>query len=154
MPSTIAIFGLGNPLMADEGVGIRVLEALQRRDDLPAYVELIDLGTGGWRLLDETAGRRALIFVDCALMGEQPGTIRRFRPEQVRSSRVRMRGGLHDGDLLSSLALAAALGKCSGDVVIFGIEPERIGPGLELTAALSSRLEEYAARILEEARGS
>jgi len=153
VPDRIAIFGLGNPLMADEGVGIKVLEALERRDDLPDRVELIDLGTAGWRLLHEVAGRRALIFVDCALMGESPGTMRRFRPEQVRSSKVRLRGSLHDGDLLSSLALAAALGKCAGEIVIFGIEPASIGPGLELTPDLAARVERYAERILREARG-
>ena len=150
MASEIAIFGLGNPLMADEGVGVKVIEALSRRGDLPEEVELIDLGTGGWRVLHETAGRRVLIFVDCALMGEPPGTMRRFRPDQVRSRKVRMRGSLHDGDLLSSLALAAALGKCTGDVVIFGIEPAGIGPGLDLSSTLAARIDDYVESILRE----
>jgi hypothetical protein len=61
-----------------------------------------------------------------------------------------MRGSLHEGDLLSNLALARSLGKCSGEVSIFGIEPVHVGPGLELTAELSCRVEEYAERIKEQ----
>ncbi len=150
MAQTIAVFGLGNPLMSDEGVGIEVLHALEARDDLPSDVELIDLGTGGLSLLHETAGRRKLIFVDCALMGATPGEIRRFRPAEVRSQKVGTRYSLHEGDLLANLELAAAVGDCPNDVVIFGIEPASMDQNMALTPVLASRLDDYVSRLVAE----
>jgi len=150
MTAPVAVFGLGNPLMSDEGVGIRVLEALERAGELPAEVELIDLGTGGLRLVHEAAGRRKLVFIDCAFMGEAPGAMRRFTPEEVRSVKPGMRHSLHEGDLLGNLALARRIGHCPDEVVIFGIEPGSVDPGLELTEALASRVDDYARRVREE----
>lgn len=152
MSAKIAIFGLGNPLMTDEGIGIHVLDRLGRRGDLPAGVELIDLGTGGMRLLHQIEGRRKLIFVDCTCMGEKAGTLRRFRPEEARSKKAGVRASVHEGDLLETLALAKELGTLPADVVILGIEPQTIAPGLELSPALATRLEEYAEQVLREAR--
>ena len=154
MIAEIAIFGLGNPLMADEGIGIRVLEALRRRTDLPGNVELIDLGTGGWRVLHEAGGRRRLIFVDCARMGEPPGTIRRFLPDDVRSRKTRLRGSLHDGDLLSILEIATEFADCTGEIVLFGIEPVEIKPRDRLSPVLAGRVDEYVEQVLGEARRS
>ena len=151
MRAQIAIFGLGNPLMTDEGIGIHVLETIARRDDLPAGVEMIDLGTGGMRLLHQVEGRKKLIFVDCVKMGQQAGTLRRFRPDEVRSKKEHARWSLHDGDLLETLALAEDLGTLPEDVVIFGIEPQRIEPGLELSPALAASLEDYAEQVILEA---
>ncbi len=151
MRAQIAIFGLGNPLMTDEGIGIHVLETIERRGDLPAGVEMIDLGTGGMRLLHQVEGRSKLIFVDCACMGESPGTLRRFRPDEARSKKDGARRSLHEGDLLETLKLAQELGSLTGEVVIFGIEPQEIAPGLELSPALARQLEEYAEQVLREA---
>jgi len=153
MKAQIAIFGLGNPMMTDEGIGIHVLETLERRGDLPAGVELIDLGTGGMRLLHQIEGRRKLIFVDCVKMGQQAGAVRRFRPDEVRTKKENARWSLHEGDLLETLALAKDLGSLPEDVVIFGIEPQRIEPGLELSSALAASLEDYAEQVLREAGG-
>lgn len=150
MTIPIAVFGLGNPLMTDEGIGILVLQALEARNDIPAEVELVDLGTGGLRILHEAEGRTKLIFVDCAFMGEPAGTIRRFTPDEVRSVKPRMRQSVHESDLMHNLELARRLGRCPDDVVILGIEPERVEPGMQLTPALEGRLEDYVAAVLAE----
>jgi hydrogenase maturation protease len=153
MVRSVAIFGLGNPLMSDEGIGISVLQALGLRDDLPATVELIDLGTGGMSLLHETAGRLKLIFIDCAFMDQPAGTLIRFSPEDVRSRDVRMRWSLHEGDLLATLALAAAVGECPDDVIIFGIQPANVEPGQTLSPALAKHLTSYVDQVITEAKG-
>jgi len=45
------VLGLGNILMADEGVGVHVVRALEQHP-LPAHVECLDGGTGGFILLE------------------------------------------------------------------------------------------------------
>ena len=105
--------------------------------------DFVDLGTSAMRALHAMAGRRKAVFVDCALMGEAPGTIRRFTPEQVRSQKALSGLTLHEGDLLKVIELSRTLGECPEEVVIFGIQPECIEPGEALSPILAARLGEY-----------
>jgi len=144
------IICLGNPLMRDEGIGIRLAsELLVHLTDNPD-VEVMDLGTGGFSVMHAITGRKKIIFVDCAVMGREPGEMYRFTPEQVRSKKVRIRYSLHEGDLLNTLDLSQRLGQCPDDIVIFGIEPKEIAPGEGLTGELESNIQQYVRTILKE----
>ncbi len=144
------LIGMGNPLMRDEGIGPRVLEALNERNLVPPGVEVADLGTAGFQVLHVIAGRRKAVFIDCARMSETPGTMRRFTPDEVKSQKVLTRLSLHEGDLLHTLELSRQLGERPEEVVIFGVEPDEIAPGQELSAALAARLDEYVEAVTAE----
>jgi len=49
---TTVVLGLGNILLGDEGVGVRVVEALAARYDLPPEITVIDGGTSGMDMMD------------------------------------------------------------------------------------------------------
>ena len=136
----ILVAGVGNPLMGDEGVGPAVVEAFRSAWDGPRVVETVDAGTGGMALLYSMEGREAAILVDCARMGEPPGTIRRFTPEQARSARQLPGISLHEGDLLDLIRLGHRLGMLPPRLVILGIEPSWIGPGGRLSPIVRSAL--------------
>jgi hydrogenase maturation protease len=144
------IICLGNPLMRDEGIGVRLASELSPRLADHPDVEVLDLGTGGLTVMHAIAGRERVVFVDCAIMGEPPGVIRRFTPEEVHSKKVRTRYSLHEGDLLDTLKLAHSLGECPGNIVIFGIEPKEVAPGEGLTEELQSNIWHYIETILKE----
>jgi len=147
------IIGLGSPLMSDEGVGVHLIRRLPTHGPFGPRVDLLDLGTAGARILHAVAGRRKVIFVDCAFMDEEPGAIRRFTPDDVKSERVLPRMSLHEGDLLQFIELSRRLGECPEEVVIFGIQPQDTFPGEELSATLADRMEGYLEAILTELRG-
>jgi len=136
--------------MSDEGIGVRLIEELEAKHELPPEVELMELGTGGLTILHAIRDRKKALFVDSALMGETPGSMRRFRPEEVVSQKLQPRMSLHEGDLLQTLALAQRLGECPEEVIIFGIEPESVESGQGLSACLESRLGEYVACLMAE----
>jgi hydrogenase maturation protease len=146
----ILIICLGNPLMRDEGIGIRLASELTAHLASNPDVEVMDLGTGGLSVIHAIAGREKIIFVDCAIMGQTPGLIHRFTPEQVNSKKVRMCYSLHEGDLLNTLELSRNLGQCPDDIVIFGIEPKEIAPGEGLTSELENNVQHYVQTILKE----
>ena len=146
----ILIICLGNPLMRDEGIGIRMASELSVHLTDNPHVEVTDLGTGGLSVMHAIAGREKVIFVDCAIMGQTPGLILRFTPDQVHSKKVRMRYSLHEGDLLNTLELSGRLGQCPDDIVIFGIEPKEITHKEGLTGELENNIPEYVQTILEE----
>jgi hydrogenase maturation protease len=144
------IISLGNPLMRDEGIGIRLASELSMQLAGNPEVEVLDLGTGGLTVMHAIAGREKVVFVDCAIMGETPGVMRRFTPDEVTSKKVKTRYSLHEGDLLDTLRLSQTMGECPDDIVIFGIEPKDVAPGQGLSEELQSNIRQYIETILKE----
>ena len=147
----VIVLGLGNTLMRDEGVGIRIVQKLEASNSAAfPNVEFADYGTAGMRVLHGIANRRKAVIVDCARMGCPPGAIRRFTPENVRSIK-RMPGfSLHEGDLLNVLSLSRQLGETPEEVVIFGIEPKEVSPGDTLSNTVKTNIEKYLDTIRDE----
>jgi len=152
MKNPVVVLGLGNPLMADEGIGVHLIERLTKLAAQFPGVDFVDAGTAGMSVLHLIEGRRKAIFIDCAFMDEEPGAIKRFTPEDVRSTKVLACQSLHETDLLRILHLARQLDQAPGEVVIFGIQPERLTPDRNLSAALSDRIDAYLSQILRELR--
>lgn len=145
----IMILGVGNLLFTDEGVGIRVAEALQDRYDFPENVKVVDGGTLGMNLLGIISEADHLIVVDAVRNGGEPGTLYRLAGEEV-PKRIRAKNSLHQVDLLEALTLCEALDKVP-ETVIIGVEPEDITTlGIELTPAISSRIEDLINMVLKE----
>ncbi len=82
MPETnnkTLILGLGNVIMGDEGVGVHVVRALEKHT-LPANVECLDGGTGGFILLEPLQSASRIILIDAAADGNPVGTVTRTTP--------------------------------------------------------------------------
>jgi len=73
------ILGVGNFLLKDEGVGIHVVQALEK-ENLPPDVSLMDGGTGGLHLLGLLQGYDRIIMIDATLDDNPPGTARMIQP--------------------------------------------------------------------------
>ena len=144
------VLGLGNPLMRDEGIGVFLIQRLARWVDRYPSVEFVDAGTGGLSVLHLIEGRRQAVIIDCALMNEAPGTIKRFTPEDVRSTKVLAHQSLHEMDLLRVIEMARTLGQSPEDIVLFGIQPAVVGPGQGLSQALMDRVDEYVSIVVRE----
>ncbi len=74
------MLGLGNVIMGDEGVGVHVVRALELHT-LPANVECLDGGTGGFTLLEPLQEAGHIILIDAAADGNPPGTVTRTTPK-------------------------------------------------------------------------
>jgi hydrogenase maturation protease len=146
----VVVLGLGNPLMADEGVGVSLVARLAESAAKYPAVDFVDAGTGGLSLLYHIEGRHKAILIDCAFMDEPPGTIRRFTPDEVRSTKVLAHQSLHELDLMRVIAMAHELGQAPEEIVIFGIQPERIELDQHLSSTLVDKMDEYVATILHE----
>lgn len=144
------MLGLGNPLMGDEGIGVYLVERLaDRAADYPS-VDFLDAGTGGLSVLHDIEGRRKAILIDCAFMDEKPGAIRRFTPDEVRSRKVLAHQSLHEVDLMRTIEIARQLGQAPEEIVIFGIQPQRVELSQGLSPTLMERTDEYASAVLHE----
>ena len=152
MEKPVVVLGLGNPLMADEGIGVYLVErVMESAAEYPA-VDFVDAGTGGLSILHHIEGRRKAVVIDCAFMDEPPGAIRRFTPEEVRSTKVLAHQSLHEADLMRIIAMARQLGQAPDEIVIFGIQPERVEFRQGLSRTLAEKIDEYVSMILHELR--
>ena len=118
----VLILGIGNPLMGDDGVGIRVAELLAETK-LPDGVTVQEAGLPGWGLPSWLEGRSNVILVDAVQMDAAPGAWKRFRPDDLR---VVMEDGslsLHEPGLACGLALTEALNLLPERLILYGIQP-------------------------------
>jgi hydrogenase maturation protease len=148
---TVLVLGLGNPLQADDGVGCRVIEALEGRE-LPTGVEVLDAGTPGVGLINLLEGRQRAIIVDAAEMGRQPGEVVRFRPEDVTLTGSTDRFSLHRTAVADALALAHALNLALPEIVVFGVQPGYVGWRDELSPEVAAAIPGLVDAILEQLR--
>lgn len=145
----ILVLGVGNILLKDEGVGVKVVERLQSEYCFSPNVELMDGGTLGLRLLDPIAEADYVIVVDAVQNARPPGTLYRLPVDEL-EKRVTFKNSLHQLDLVETLAYAEILGN-RPDAVIIGVEPADISPwGTELTEVIAASVPEMCAGVLRE----
>ena len=144
------VLGIGNPLMCDEGIGIRVIEELLSAADNFPEADFVDAGTGGIALIHQLEGYKKAILIDCALMGLAPGTIKRFTPADVTSIKQLAHLSLHEADIITVLELARNVGHCPEEIIFFGIEPIAIKQHIGLTKKIQSLLPNYIQKIKTE----
>jgi hydrogenase maturation protease len=150
MKKPVIVIGLGNTLMSDEGVGVRVVQRLLDFAGRFPLVDFVDAGTAGMSILHLITDKDKAIFIDCARMGEKPGAIRKFTPQEIKSTKVLAHRSLHEADLIKVIDLAGQLGQCPAEMVIFGIEPEVVEPGAGLSETLAGKIEHYVSVVCQE----
>jgi hydrogenase maturation protein HypF len=144
----VLVLGIGNILLRDEGVGVRVIEAMAGKD-LPPEIELVDGGTAGADLIDLIADRRKVVVIDAVQAHAEPGTLFRFTPADLVPTEVHA-VSLHQVGLLESLSMARQLGVAPQEVVVFAVEPKEVRPGLELTPEIAALVPKIVELVLKE----
>lgn len=129
----ILILGIGNYLMGDEGVGVHLAKRMEK-EVLPAGVDVLDGGTGGFHLLEYFEDYAYVILVDATLDGREPGTIRLIKPRFAADFPPAM--STHDiglKDLVSALQLLGRMPEIDLFVVSIASVQQQ---GIDLTAEI------------------
>lgn len=139
----VLILGIGNVLWADEGFGVRCVEAMADRYALPETVKLMDGGTQGLYLLPFLEEAEALLVFDAIDYGLPAGTLRLIRDEQVPAFMGAKKMSLHQTGFQDVIATAMLMGQCPARMVLIGCQPvelEDYGGGLR--PAVAARIPE------------
>ena len=133
----ILVMGIGNYLMADEGVGVHVAQRLAKLS-LPDTVDVVDGGTGGFHLLEYFENYSKIILVDATLDNQPAGAIRLIKPKFASDFPKSM--STHDiglKDMVSSLQL---MGKAP-EIFLFVVSIASVqDQGIELTNAAEEKV--------------
>ncbi len=143
---SIAVLGVGNSLLTDDGAGIHALErfaASNTRDD----VFCLDGGTVGLALLDRLSRLNGLIALDAMKLGKRPGTVTVLEGEAMDSHLRNQHGSVHElglSDLMDAMRLRSDLPEMRA---LIGIEPADMDWGTQPTPAVVAALPEAASHI-------
>ena len=141
------ILGVGNILLCDEGIGVRVIEYLQQQT-LPESVELVDGGTAGADMIDILTNRETVIIIDAVRSDKPAGTIMRFGPEDLMPQQDNPLS-LHELDIPQTLAMTHLLKCAPKNVICIGIVPECIIPGMNLSETLADLVPQISQIVLD-----
>jgi hydrogenase maturation protease len=133
-----AVIGIGSVLKGDDGLGIRVIDELEK-EPISKGVSLRSGDISGLDLLKHFAGFERVIIIDAADMKQKPGTIKTFKPSQIKKSDFRECNSTHGITLLETLALAEKL-NISPEVIIVGVQPEDTSFKLGLSRSIEENI--------------
>jgi hydrogenase maturation protease len=147
---TVAVLGLGNVLLGDDGVGPFVIETLRAGHELPDNVSLTDLGTPGLGLPAYLSECDAVILVDAVSATGAPGEVRLYRREDIDDVPLKPRVSPHDPAVQEALFLVDLAGRGPRDLLLVGIIPEQTTVGAGLSEAVRRACQPAIDAVLRE----
>lgn len=119
----VLILGIGNLLWADEGFGVRAVEALHRAYVFPDHVTLMDGGTQGIYLIEHVRKADILVVFDAIDYGLEPGTLKLVVDGDVPKFLGAKKMSLHQTGFQEVLAMAEMLGDLPQHLFLVGVQP-------------------------------
>ena len=127
------ILGLGNPILTDDGVGVKAAREIEKRIDPQAYPDLTitEAPAGGLRLMDAVLDYQRVVLIDAFYLDSErtnPGQIHRMDLDDLRAGRPTQHStSAHDTTLFTALDAAQQMGyRVPDEIIIFAVEVENI----------------------------
>jgi hydrogenase maturation protease len=143
------LIGVGNVLLSDEGVGIHIVRQLKKRD-FSKLVEIHEIGTSSFELLNVIEGNSLVIIVDAVRMDDKPGTVKNI--DLVIEDDISLLPqftSLHQIDLISTLKMAKGVIDLPKKIVLIGIEPSSLEAGIELSKIVEAAIPKAISEIMK-----
>lgn len=145
-----AIYGIGNILMGDDGIGPAVVRHLSSNYSLGPDIVLEDLGTPSLDLPTYLIGYDTVIFIDAVALDAPPGTIRVFSREEILSVPTGIRVSPHEPTINDALIVLDFAGTAPREVVLVGVVPETLEGGMGLSARVAGAVSGAADTVWRE----
>jgi hydrogenase maturation protease len=145
-----AIYGIGNTLMGDDGVGPAVIAYLEAHYNLDPSITIEDLGTPSLDLPNYMGGFDLVIFVDAVAGDMPPGSIRLITREQIVATPTGIRLSPHEPTINDALIVLDFAGGAPEDVILVGVVPHTMANGMMLSPAVAAAVPVAAEFVLAE----
>jgi hydrogenase maturation protease len=147
----IAVIGLGNPLMGDDGLGLVALKRAETEWRFDDSVELIDGGTWGLSLLPIIESATHVLLIDAIRSHVPAGTLVMLLGEDV-PRMMSTKLSPHQIDVRELLALAELRGTLPKHLIALGIQPESVEVRHALSYTVAQSLDQLIAIIVDRLR--
>jgi hydrogenase maturation protease len=145
-----AVYGIGNILMGDDGIGPAVVNYLSSNRLLSDDVTVEDLGTPSLDLPNYLVGYDRVIFVDAVAADAPPGTIRLYSREEIVATPPGIRISPHEPTINDALIVLDFAGGAPKEVVLVGIVPHTLDGGMTLSPAVAAAVPQAAEAVMAE----
>jgi len=143
----ILVLGVGNVLLTDEGIGVRVVESLYDNYQFPTNVEVIDGGTAGMELLEIIANRDHVILIDAVNTGADAGTVVTLEGDEV-PALFRDRISPHQLGISDLLGVMTLTGELPKEFTLFGAVPFSMDTGVTLSKEMKPLMAELVSLVV------
>jgi len=147
----IAVFGIGNILLSDDGIGVHAINRLREEYTFPDSVELIDGGTKGLDLLPLFENRDKILIIDAANFRKEPGTIDMIEGDNIPSF-LSTKLSVHQIGLPDTLFAAKLMDIIPAEMCLVGIQPKSMETSTELSEEVRNQFEPFVRAILGKLR--
>lgn len=147
----VVVIGLGNPLLADDGIGLAALARLREEWSLSPDVELLDGGTWGMMLLPAVEDADRLLLLDAIDVGDEPGetvVLERDDLPLFLDGKI----STHQVGIREVLALASLRGTLPDETVAVGLQPAELATETALSPEAVAGLDELVVRAVDRLR--
>ena len=144
------ILGIGNSLLADEGVGIRMLAYLDRHFPGLPGVTCLDGGTLSFTLAPWIEEADSLIVIDAAELKAAPGTVEVFAGPEMDRFSCKTKRSVHEVSLGDLLAIAHLTGALPENRILVAIQPQAVDWGTSLSNPVKRALPVAADLIIRQ----
>ena len=146
----VAVYGIGNMLLGDDGVGPAVARYLDTNFSFPAGVVVEDLGTPSLDLPGYLVDFDAVIFIDAVDADAAPGTIRSYTRDEITAVAPGIHLSQHEPSINDALIVLDFAGGAPRDVILIGVVPQTLDNGVSLSDAVAKAVPQVAEIVLAE----
>ena len=145
------VIGLGNVAQTDDGLGVHAAQALPARYEISSRIEVVEGGTAGLLLVPVLADAKRAVIVDALDLGAEPGTLHRVAARDWPSAFLQ-RMTPHDAGLTDLLGATLLTGSLPDELLVLGLQPQRIGWGCEPTPTFARAIPRLVDAIADQLR--
>lgn len=130
----LAVVGVGNPIMGDDGVGPKIVKRLAESPVGAAPdIRLTDAGTTGFLALEAMSGAGRAVVVDAIEAGETPGTVHEYRCVDGTFETEPPDLTMHDISFTEAMVAGGDVYDLPDEIRVLGVEPADVSIGDELS---------------------
>ena len=148
--SRVAVYGIGNMLLGDDGVGPAVARYLEANFLFPSNVAVEDLGTPSLDLPGYLAEFDTVIFIDAVAADAAPGTIRTYSRDEITAVAPGIHISQHEPSINDALIVLDFAGTAPRDVILIGVVPQTLDGGVSLSEPVAKAVPQVAEIVLAE----
>jgi hydrogenase maturation protease len=144
----IAVFGIGNILLSDDGVGVHALNKIKNDYEFSEPIELIDGGTKGLDLLPLFENRDKVLIIDAANFKKEPGTIDTVEGDKIPAF-LSSKLSVHQIGLPDMLFAAKLMEIMPSEMCLIGIQPQSMETTTDMSHAVGNNMDALVNKVLE-----
>jgi len=147
-----AVVGVGNPVMCDDGLAKRAIEALAESD---VEADTYFAGTTAFLALEAMNGADRAIVIDALDVPDaEPGSIHTFYIKGGGDDSPAREVLMHDFSFSDAIEMGECAYSIPDEIVLLGIVPEQVEAGVSLSDTVTDQIPALVERVTEELKRS